>query len=830
MAVGLTPRAVAAQAGIIGTWLAALVAGCSGGGSGSSLGGADYIPSEPPVLVFAAGDTVAQVELELPAADPFVLRATLPVPRRVHPRGDGLSAFEFVDPEGLVYAAQVETVTRYPAIEDGADVVEVLARVARPASAVPGQRVQFGVRFQPSAPAPLAADPEVDALLATPGALVARSHDAFDHRYSADLWSAVRAGEPVRALRTGAIADQRVTHSVLLPEVPEPGATGTLPHMFGVHAYLTRWAGEPFFSLDLRVHNALCGNVLGTDVEQPLAQLYFEDFELLVPDGWVVLNSIEDPFAGTAYVDGTSNVQPLVRRIGDGTLHVIHQTGQFERRLVVCRAGHEARALEHLREAGLAFCRSGTNAGGMPLFSWWNESTARYFPQRQELPYLESVGAQTLRQADAAEYASRASSVATGSAGTWPLVSPGLGWAHPWGVSEAGMVSGLEIHLYDGVTTAAGASRDGYRLHQLLHRMQTDRQHNVLFELDGDATRWETWAVHAPQGSFLPVWWYNYPMLWAADPFGFSLAPTFQNEHVAATGRAPAYAQALLSHESIDQAHLIRYTRNPKVLVWLGNDALAKDDLTAQAEGILFTYTDLPQDLWGAVIPTGLLAAQTFVQAYPGKGVFYGRGEGWGLDLVSAVYSFQTREWRQRAEPWFGKVLAMLERGQSSCSGLIQNTPLGNVFNGRYGCHQSIEAAITENALVSMRESVFQGHDLARTAQVNRVLRRSAYGMIGPLKWSNAHKGPWALMAVAPADITRPQFCSYVPSDGNYGFADKYQIWSTFAYGYEVSGDVRFLNKAKEALGAADVHALELNPLDNLNNRCALLALVQRLP
>ena len=204
-------------------------------------------------------------------------------------------------------------------------------------------------------------------------------------------------------------------------------------------------------------------------------------------------------------------------------------------------------------------------------------------------------------------------------------------------------------------------------------------------------------------------------------------------------------------------------------------------------------------------------------------------GESWGLDTVCTAYSTQTPEWRARVKPWFGKVIAMLERGQSSCSGVIQNTPLGNVFGGQYACRQSIEAAITENALVGMRESVYQGDDVTHVNQVNRVLRRSFYAMIGSLVWSNTYHGPWALIGVGPADITRPQFCNHIPADGNYGFADHYQIWSSFSYAWDITHDTRFLNKAEEALGVSDLHAMEINPLDNIENKTALLALVQRM-
>lgn len=846
MAVEVSPRTLGVSAGQWTSaraarswraWVLLLSAGafasCSGGGSGGSSGGGsshDYLPPDPPALVFGAGDTLGELELELPQADTFALRATLPVPKHFFPRTDGATPVVVRDTDGTTYAAQVETVTRYASDADGADVVEVLARVARPASAAPGQRVRYAVVYQPTAPAALSVDPDVAALLAGGQTIVARTHDCFHNEYTSDLWGPAQIHAPsVRTLRSGPVADQRATHSILAPTLVVDGATGTLPHMFGVHAYLTRWADEPFVTLDLRVHNALSGKDTTSTIDNPLAKLYFADFELRLPPGWVVLNAFDDPYFGTPYDEDGYRVWPIVRPIGDGTLHVIPQTGQFERRLAICREGSEARALEHLREGGLAFCRSGTNAANMPYFSWWNESTARYFPQRQELPYLESIGEANLRAAETGELWQRTTQVATGAAGLWPAISTGFGWAHPWGVSEAGMVSGSEIYLYEGIVTAAGASRDGYRLHQLVHRMYTDRQHNVLYDYDGQPTRWETWALDTPSGRFLPVWWYNAPMLWAADPFGFTIAPQFQNQYVAANGLAPAYEAGLLAYDSIDEAHLIRYTRTPKALVWLGNDALAKDDLSAQAEGILFAYNETPQDLYGGIVPTGLLAAENFVSAYPGHGIFYGRGEAWGLDVVCASYSLQTPEWRARVRPWFGKVIDVLERGQSSCSGTIQNTPLGNVFGGKYGCHQSIEAAITENALVSMRESVYAGSDLARTLQVNKVLRKSAYAMIGPLKWSNVYHGPWAMMAVSPANIAKPQFCSYVPADGNYGYPDHYQIWSTFAYGYEITRDTKFLAKAREALGVADLHAMEADPLENIQNKAALLALVQRM-
>ncbi len=802
---------------------------CGGGGSG--LFEPVYSLEDPPAPVFVEGDTVASLEVVLPEAESFVLRATLPVPKGVYPRLDGLQPFQLYHRDAGTFPAQAEIVTRYPHAEDGADVVELLGKVTRPVGHSPGERLSYSVLLQPAAPGAYSGDAAVESLLATPAALVARSHDCFGNAYTSDLWTDARAGNgTLRVLRSGASADQRTTHSVLLPDPPVAGATATLPHFFGVHAYLTRWQDEPFFSLDLRVHNALSGLDATTDHDDPLRELYFHDFELVLPQGWVVLNAFTDPYFGAPYDEGSNRVWPIVAPLSDGTLHVIHQEGQFERRLAICPAGQESRALAYLHEENLAFCRDGQNASGMQYFSWWNEATARYFPQRQVLPYLESVGLDNLRTADANELALRSDQVATGSSGPWPTEATGMGWAHPWNLSDAGMVSGEEIFLYEGVECAAAASRDGYRMLELRHRMYTDRQHNVLFDLDGQHTRWESWAVHAPQGDYLPVLWYDHPLLWAQDPFGFDAELTAaQNAWVQANGKAPAYEQELLGYASIDEAHLVRYTHTPKALVWLGNDALAKEDLWAQAEGILFTYTDLPQDLWDSVSPVSLLAAQRHVQQCPGNGVSYGRAEAWGLDAVLCAYSSETPEWRARVKPWFDKVIDMLEIGQSSCSGTIQNSAIINIFGGRYGVRQSIEAAITENALVGLRESVYRGDDFERTEQLDRVLGGSIYGMIGNLVWSHAHHGPWAIMAVGPADLTQPEFCDSIPHDGNVGIVDHYQVWSSFAYAYTITHDQRFLDKAREALEVSDVHAMEADPLDNLHNKCALLALVQRL-
>lgn len=814
--------------GVVSSWNRARARSAAAVVAGSILAGWVHAQRLP------EGAHVATLRLGAPSVETFVLHGTVPVPRGVVPMPDGGSPFHVVDADGTLVPAQVETVSRYPLDADGADVVELLARVHRPANTATGARIAYQVVTQAHRATDARPGELVASLLETPRTLLARSTDAFGNLYAADLYEDVRnpAGDRYRELREGVAAETAATHQMLLAVSPQGGAQGTLPHSMGVHAYVTTYRDENFLSLDLRVHNAASGLDAATPLDDALQKLYFGTFELKLPRSWVLLSAEPDPYFGAPYDEANGRVWPIVAPLANGKLHLLPQMGQFQRRLAVAHDDPEsiARALSALRQEGLAFCAGGDNQAGFPLWSWWNATTARYFPQRRRLPELPEQDPAALRATDDANLAARLAQVEQGSTGLWPAISPGLGWAHPWGDTDGGMVGGEEIWLFDGMTTAWGASTAGYRFAQLRHRMYTDRQRNVLFNLGGLPTAVHQWIEHdAVHGDTLPIWWFNGPMLWAADPFGFGNAPTFQSTWVAANGKQPPYESALLAFGSVDESHLGRYTHDAKVLVWLGNDALAKDDLRGQADAFRLGYCELPQDIWNGTIVSGLRASETYVASRPGNGLSFGRREGWCIDAVSAAYSTQDDAWRERARPWLARIADLVEDGQSTCTGTIQATLLYNVFNAQYRCRQSIEAAIGEHGLVGLRESVFGRSDPARSQALNGVLERSCRAMISPLFWSASGHAPWSLIGVGPGDSTQPLFCSFIPPDGNAGFTDAYQCWSSFAYGYEVTGDAQFLLKAQEMLGLNLRSGLEQHALENLQNRAALLELVQRL-
>jgi hypothetical protein len=89
---------------------------------------------------------VALFELGAPPQSTFLLHGTLPIPPQVYPHVPGQDPFQIIDADGSLVPAQTEIVSRYPSDVDGADVVELLARVHVPPQANPGDRIQYTVR------------------------------------------------------------------------------------------------------------------------------------------------------------------------------------------------------------------------------------------------------------------------------------------------------------------------------------------------------------------------------------------------------------------------------------------------------------------------------------------------------------------------------------------------------------------------------------------------------------------------------------------------------------------------------------------------------------
>lgn len=777
------------------------------------------------------GRTVARVEIFPPPATTFVLQATVPVPRATFPMVGGQSPFAFRDLDGTLVGAQTEIVSRYAENAAGADVVEICARVhapVNPSSVVP---TSYDVVYWPHTEPPIQLHAAVDELLHTDRAIVFKSRDVFGNVYELN---ALGTNLPVKVMRRGHAITELRRHGSMMPTAPHGGANATLPHLFGIHTYLRTFGSAPFFELDVRVHNGHSGLLQGPAYDDPLGTVYFDGLAMELPAGWLVREASPDTASAGPDTLGDHEIYWIIARQGGGKMHVMHRQAQAIRRFVVYRAEDELQAAAYVRDANLGFCRPGTNAQGETLYSWWNADTARYSTQRRRLPDLSHVPIGQLRGELEADANTLAYSLRTGLATGYPVLSGALGWANPIGVEHGGMAGGDGIVFYKGVEALWAGTNAGWRALVMEHRMYTDRQPDALYNDDGEPTDYAQWVVHDWSGAWLPVWCFLTPLLWAADPFGFTTAPTFQITAVTQQNRKPAYDAPLESFDPIDLEHFVRYTAPAKALAWIGNDSLAKDALMLCAQLFRLSYNDLPNSQWGYHIVTGLGADEEYVTQYPGMGLVFGRLESWGLDAVISTYALADPNWRARVKPWFDRITRVLERGQSQCSGIIQAYVYEQLFNGQYRSRQSIEQAITENMLVSLRESVYLNADPVLAHKVDVMLSKSLYAMVSPPCWNNAAHAPWTKLALGDADYTHPPFCGATPSNGFADGGDSYQTWCSFAWGYDLTGDPIFLLRAAEMAGASTPAALRAAlhaaGTDNLGNRAALIALLQELP
>ena len=798
----------------------------------------------------SAAKQVARFALLAPGRSPFLLHGTLPVPDGV--AFEELSKRLYVRSNGAgrpLVPAQVELVARGP---DGAPhVVEVEAPVELADDVRRGEPAAFEVLLgEPVERAPHVRSARVKALLETPapdfqGTLaerearrtefLVRAHGLDGRVYALSLrGEATLMCEPdVRELATGPYRHVRRIHGVprngggggsLDPALPQAPAQS---FVFGAHAYVSEGGPDDLVRLDLRVHNGF--TAASRDASPALhaqGPTYWKDLELVVPRGWVVVPEVRDPFFGTPYDEGANRVYPIVKPLADGKLHVLPPQAQFERRFVLAPVDAEGGgksvklAQAELAHEGLAFCQRGDD-----LWSWWNPKTARYFAARDLLASFDSVrvgelsGKAALRARHAGEANDLFDALCSGTAKGWYVTSGAMGWAHPWFVKEAGGVGGEGIATLEGHDVAYAASAAGYRYLEFLHRMNVCRQPEAMYDERGDPAGYHAWLGAdgkipfdfrtnggvVPYEFKLPCQWgppASATVKWVVE---HDLRPPWDQGNWYEAGGSVADSPAnLFAWRPHDDQHLVRYTKNTKALVWLGNDAMAKDDLLLSAELYRLMRHEsphVPAD-WSPGVT--LRVWEGIVAQHPHQGLWFGREDGWGIDAMCAAYSTATPEWRARNRAWFDrKSKLLLDAAQPS--GLLQRMVNERLLDPtKYAVAQTFECFFLLHALRCMNESVYRGVDDARRAELEAVLVKGVdYLMFGPA-WQRipngwqpdpAHptlflSGPRQAIAIAPSDDYRsPPFsdrarwgANYLPADGLAGGVEIFHPWQALAY------------------------------------------------
>jgi hypothetical protein len=779
-------------------------------------------------------EAVAQVRgrmrVEAPGSSSFVLHGTLPVRPNTFPRADGKVPFQLRDSNGALVPTQVQAVSRYANGTWGCDVVEVVARVNPPAGTSRGAKLTYDVVDSPQAPATFSMNSELDALLKNSGSLILVGTDALGHRYRLDLLAGMTNPSSSSTLDVRANGGQMVrlrTHGVLKPVGPQIGAPGgALPHMFGAHAYLTMYRDRPEFTLDLRIHNGMAGLNKFSPDDDALSTVYFKSLSLFVRQGWRAHFDVDDPAMGNPVNNGGWTVYPLVNGLAGGKVHYMPRQGEMHRRLAIAPIGLEDEARDLVEQKGLGFALRGLAPDNQELWSWWNEATASYGTQRHVLPKLDFMSTTQLDGMLEGEYWGVRTALESGNPGPFPILAPALGWAHPWGISYGGATGGAEIYLYDGLTVAERGSRLGILTAQMCARMHAERMPLQLWKQNGDPVEVKDVLVQGPNFPYVPMNYYVV-LLNGPDPFGFNQAPLFQVQAVQQAGLQPDYESQLAGYSPIDVQHYVRVTRSLKTLIWLSNDQLARDELRHAAGIAHLSYHEYAVNSSGLPAASGILGAEQFVNSNPGKGLNFGRGEAWSLDAIVGWYSLADDAWRAPMRRYFERVADLVAKGQVPCTGFVQASQVSGWLGGQYRARSNPESAIVDNALWAIKERVFRGVDAGRLAQTESIIRDATYGMIG-MGWSTQYNAPWFNLAVTSLGPTYVPFCVSLPSGGADGGGDNYQSWCSFAYGYELTGDTLFLQRAAAMSGGGNLLLnLQNGGVENLQNKAALLATLQ---
>lgn len=814
---------------------------------------------DSPWVDLPIGQVVATLETTLGPDSSFALHGTLPVPAGTLIAGVRSAPFALRDSNGDLLTTQFEPVSRFANPSAGADVIEVIAQVQAAPGARPGDRVRFdlvlgdpsetkvtGTRELPAgasaasllAQGPAAPSADLAKLLGQPASIRLTGRDASGALFAFEPLAAT----PIATPRNGAVEREVKTYGIMELESAGP-KLAPLPHLFGVHAYARVFAGGSRLELDLRINNGASGL---DQASSPLDDVYFAGLTLDVPAGFVVLEDVAAPGSRGQGTERFDLVAPATGKKAwtfPGPVHFMPAQAQFHRRLVIVPAGSvEAKAVQGsevpVAQDGLAFCVPGKSKGmpGGQLLSWSNPATPSFLAQAQVLPSLQHLGIAKLRAEQEDEYLESWLELVAPSKANQPR----LGWAHPFGVAYGGMTGGSGIHLLEGVTVAMTASRRGYQSLVNLHRRQADRMPVAFYNTNGEPGSFSDWvqpATHPGRSDYMPFSYFNGSTPTRhkpgkVDAFGYSKAPAHQRDFVRSQGLQPDYESKLAAFQPHDTQHLIRYTRAPKALAWLGNDSLAKDDLWLLAETFRLEYHQLPNSSGGYVQGTGLLAAMAEVEQHPGMGFDIGRGQGWGLDVVAATYALsQDDSWREQTRTqWLDVIVDLVAAGQSDCSGIIQSKGTGRWLGGKYRVRQSIEQAILESGLEAILARAYRDVDTGRAADLDRILADSYRSMISDLAWPKGNGGPWAHLAVGTKDGSKV-FCDAgdLPDDGHDEYTDGYQVGQSLARGFGLTGDPAFLEKAAELAGDSGLRRdLEANGLKNIANLAALLELAQR--
>ena len=621
--------------------------------------------------------------------------------------------------------------------------------------------------------------------------VVVEAVDCFGNRYRA---SVLDPKGLIETRQDGHVLTEKVYQSVLTPVAAAPAGKPALSKFLRIRAYETTYAGKQYTSLALMIHNG--------SVEDPNGDVYYRSLRVGVGEGAAVAvwrkNFSPAAEAEPVVEDGTTWLACPPPDPG-GKLFVVPDGSAAVVRMTVFAPGAEKEARQFNDFAPIF-----VPVPSQELFSWSNYATARYGAGKYPMPL--DLGANALQAADAVVSSRMGNPTLGPDVLVYLRQNPGapsrtLGHALPAGTSYGGKTGGDGILYVFGAEAAVTGHHDLIKLHVLLADRHWDRQRAHLFHEDGAPYTYGRRLVKDNGVTVLDEadsHFFRAKHITPADP-----ACQVQADYVKANDLLSPQAQKLLGYMDHDDQHLCRLF-DAVAAVYLACDPLDRDRLVTLAGQTCWKKNIHP--LKGKT--TGgwlsLYDAKRKVDAKAGAGVFFGREDGWLMHSLGLGFAL-SKDKQFRAD-----CVAVAEVDADVC--IRAQMPAGNVQNKPIVDKALVKSGVPADTdlpagsyLVRCWEDAGIVADGARA--VTEILSDPAHRPLADqLKQAYGGVGRWSATRGWNPKCNTPAFLVIVPGDNPaktvpVGQPSSFNMGSTFAWYYEVTGDEMFIEKMKAMAG-----------------------------
>lgn len=391
-------------------------------------------------------------------------------------------------------------------------------------------------------------------------------------------------------------------------------------NLFGVVIYTTQYVGQAMFDFDIDINNAL--------VERIIGNVYFKSLALVIEDNYKLLPKMgsQRP-CNTAANDRYFIAMP--------SQYFWPKQGHLHRRFVATpQAGVSRKLIAYKQQfGGLGFCLDWPDSFGVSKtglgtvtndLKYWGLDGKAYYGR-------EGLRRQGLDMSSAIDGALKTGDTRP----SFSVYSSAFGPFHPYFFPQQGSPGGFGIHHYSGYRLCI----EDFAAQACIHAMNAERQPWCMYYVNGRPKNSDDFANE--NGGIIP---FNFGPL----DYDINNVPAFLNVRDFNNGNA---GRDILNWAPHDNSHQCRYLKPMQVLVYVGNDWLAKRHLEMTAEvDVLYMNTHQQHTSYG--VQHNLTTMLEIARENPGEGGILGRNRCWPIDAVMSYYAIAPLEWRNKMQTW----------------------------------------------------------------------------------------------------------------------------------------------------------------------------------